>query len=266
MVFRKSKTNAVYFLVIAVSLVLSLTLSSCSPQETVVSGVEVLDGDTLRVSGQSFRIVGIDAPEIHEGDKPVGEYGQDAKYYLYWFASNFELSYEQKGKDSYGRILVYLFGKDRQTGAKYLYEASLAENGYARPLIYDSTSVSNYTKAIVDAYKRAYENKRGIFSKYDNTPVIDKTKASQLSSYKGKIVWLEMDVNNVIFSNDTYYIYSDFALVKIRSGEYNNLFNGYNLYGLKGRKVRFYGELWYDSYEGKYMIMLRAPFEIKILN
>lgn len=258
-----------YNLLVRVSLLLLISLffllASCSTQETLTD-VEVIDGDTLRVHGVSYRIIGIDAPETREGDKPIGEYGVDAKNYLYWFASNFELSYVSKGKDDYGRVLVYLFGKDRQMEKIYLYEASVTEQGYARPLIYDSTYVADYTKQIVDAYKKAYENRQGIFSKFDTAPVLDKSKASQLSAYKGKIVWLEMDVTDVKFSYNTYYIYSDFALVKIRNEEYKYIFSNYNLYGLKGRKVRFYGELWYDKNEGKYMIMLRAPFEIKIVN
>lgn len=248
-----------------VSLIVLTSLSlfySCQSAEQISKDIEVIDGDTLKFNGKTVRIIGIDAPETYSGgSKPVGEFGQDAKNYLYWFAANHTISIEPKGTDSYGRVLAYVFGTD-STGKKHLYEASLTELGYARPLLYRENYVASYTQGIIDAYKRAYENKRGIYSKLDNAPVI--TNKSNWTSYVGKIVYLEMQVSNVYKYSGTWYIVSDFAVIKIREDEYTYIFSNYNLYSLKNRVVRFYGELWND--EGKPTIMLRAPWEINVLN
>ncbi|MFN3692088.1 MAG: thermonuclease family protein [Fervidobacterium sp.] len=168
---------------------------------------------------------------------------------------------EPKGKDNYGRTLAYVFGKDNQ-GNKILYEASVTELGYARPLFYSENYVTNYGEQIINAYRRAYESKKGIFSKWETAPKI--TKTSAWSNYVGKIIWLEMDVSNVYKSSSVWYIVSDFAVVKIRDEEYSRIFGGYNLYSLTGKRVKFYGELWNDG--GKPTIMLRAPWEIVLLN
>lgn len=246
---------AIYLFIL---IVLLLTFSCQNPNQ-ILQQIEVVDGDTFKANSVTFRIIGIDTPETYSGSsKPIGEFGQDAKNYFKWFASNFNIIIEQKGQDNYGRKLVYVFGSDSQ-GKKYLYEASVTELGYARPLFYEDNYVKEYAEQIIKAYKKAYDEKLGIFSKLDTAPVINPEKEPWIS-YVGKIVYLEIFVKNIYKSGFTWYISSDSAIVKIREEEFKYLFRNFDLYSLKNKTVRFYGELWNDS--GKATILLRAPYEI----
>lgn len=249
----------------ALAFIASLTLLvvfSCQVLESA-HDIEVIDGDTFRYSGKTVRVIGIDAPETYSGGtKPVGEYGQDAKHYLYWFVANHEIIIEPRGVDSYGRTLAYVFGKDKD-GKTYLYEASVTELGFARPLFYSDNYVPDYGKKIVSAYRRAFEQRKGIYSKFETAPILTKESANWMT-YVGKIVFLEMDVINVYKYSGTWYITSNFAVVKLRDEEYRYIFENFNLYGLRGRKVRFYGELWNE--DGKPTMLLRAPWEIVVID
>lgn len=260
----KNKNYKLQAYLALVSLIfLIVLLNSCQPVQEVVSYIQVVDGDTLKANGNTVRIIGIDTPETYSGSsKPVGEFGQDAKNYLGWFISNLKISLEFKGQDDYGRKLAYVFGTDGSNN-KYLYEASVTELGYARPLFYSDNYVSEYAQMIINAYKSAYDKKLGIFSKWESAPVIT-SSTTNWSNYVGRIVWLDMNVENVYKYSGIWHITSTFATVKIRDEEYRYIFNNYNLYDLNNKKVKFYGELWND--EGKPTIMLRAPFEIVIEN
>ncbi|MGC8821090.1 MAG: thermonuclease family protein [Fervidobacterium sp.] len=252
-----------YLRLLILLMVLFIILYSCQSVQQIAGYIEVTDGDTLKINGIHVRIIGIDTPETYAGSsKPVGEYGQEAKSFLKWFVENLTISYEVKGQDNYGRKLAYVFGND-SAGHKYLYEASVTELGYARPLIYTDVYVKAYSDQIINAYVRAYEKRQGIFSKWNSAPTIN-SSTSNWTNYVGKIVWLEMFVKEVKKSPGIWEINSNFAKVKIRDEEYNYLFKNYNLFNLKDKTVRFYGELWNDN--GQPTIMLRAPFEIVPVN
>jgi len=225
----------------------------------------IIDGDTFKILKdgveQSVRVVGIDTPEIHESNKPIGEFGEEARQFLEEFAQQYEdkVYIKEVGKDSYGRILAYIFGKIDEDEYVF-YESSITEKGLARPLIYFDNDDKSLTPRIAEAYNEAFQNKVGIFSKWDSAPVL--TDAQNYKSYIGKIVYLQGKVTNVTHSNGWYNISSDWFKIEIRQGEYQYLFNNYDLTSLKGKTVRFYGELWDENEIPE--ILLRSPNEIVI--
>lgn len=90
------------------ALLLLLTPASVSAQTTVI------DGDTLRVDGQPFRISGIDAPEKVQwcdGDYPAGELSTRT---LEKLVQGGKVTCEPKGTDRYLRTLAvcYVDGVD----------------------------------------------------------------------------------------------------------------------------------------------------------
>ncbi|SHH56772.1 thermonuclease family protein [Thermosipho atlanticus] len=227
-----------------------------------VTVVSVVDGDTFKIleSSNSVRIIGIDTPEIHEGSKPIGEFGEDAKNYLENFVSKYDIYILKMGYDNYGRILAYVFGKvDEQNYA--FYESSILKAGLARPLIYFDNDDPYLTPKIVGGYNYAFEKKVGIFSKWSTAPIL--RSANNYLSYIGKIVFLEGTVQDVWSDSSFWHISSSWFTISIRKEEYYYFFNGYDLNNLKGKTVRFYGELW--EYNGEPEILLRSPNEIVIL-
>jgi len=89
----------------------------------------VLDGDTIALdNGETVRLIGVDAPEIHHSEIPVQRFGEEAAEFLRRFAEGFEctLEYEPDNlRDQYGRLLAYVFVEGR------LANAEIVRQGYA---------------------------------------------------------------------------------------------------------------------------------------
>jgi endonuclease YncB( thermonuclease family) len=80
----------------------NFVIKNLDNQETIVVD-RVIDGDTVVVEKQSYRLLGINTPER-------GEYlYAEAKKYLEENVMNISLTAESKGKDLYDRELVYLY-------------------------------------------------------------------------------------------------------------------------------------------------------------
>ncbi len=220
----------------------------------------IADGDTFYLDGKGYRVVGVDTPEIHNGGKPKGQLGEEAKEYFEWWVEEFHESVLSVGEDRYGRELVYLFGTDGS--AVYFYEASVTEMGLARPLIYEKNSVPDLIEDIVDAYRRAWKERKGIFSLWESAPVI--RGGSNWESYIGKIVWLEDRVESIFTTGELYIARGNFASFIARKDGYRCMFGDFDFRSLEGKTVRVYGELW--EYDGHPEIMVRAPFEIVVIH
>ncbi|WP_448376386.1 thermonuclease family protein, partial [Fervidobacterium sp.] len=217
-----------------------------------VNTADIRDGDTFKVGTQSYRLVGIDAPEVQAGSKPRGEYADESTEFLKNFVSsgNGYVRVINKGTDRYERYLVYLFNN---TGEKLYPEESL-KSGLSRPLLYQENVDARFTPRIVDAYRLAYQSRKGIFSNYETAQIIERTTPSK-DNYKGKIVWLKGQVTNVSRdSNGKYTLTLDdgWATVELRKEEYDYFVAPFDMYSLNNKLVKFYGELWPGDTSGTY--------------
>ncbi|HEX6958766.1 MAG TPA: thermonuclease family protein [Ferrovibrio sp.] len=73
------------------------------------SAVTVLDGDTLRIAGVSYRLHGIDAPEKRQYCRKNGLpwlCGQEAAAYLRGLIGRHAVSCAVRGRDRYGRMVA----------------------------------------------------------------------------------------------------------------------------------------------------------------
>ena len=119
----------------------------------------VIDGDTLVLSnGETVRLIGVDAPEIHHPEIPVQRFGKEAAEFLKRFAEGFEcmLEYEPNDlRDKYGRLLAYVFIEGR------LANAEIIRRGYG----YAYTRFPFSSRAeFISLEREARENQLGLWS------------------------------------------------------------------------------------------------------
>jgi len=101
---------------------LSPPIAGAQTEQVLVS--RVVDGDTIRIStGQSVRLIGIDAPEVTQ----VECFGREATQYLSNIILNQPVRLEKdvSETDRYGRLLRYIWLGDQ------LINESLVRDGYA---------------------------------------------------------------------------------------------------------------------------------------
>lgn len=103
----------------------------------------VVDGDTIFSNGKSYRIHGIDAPEMAQHG------GVAARVYLSNLIRRGQVSVEFMDKDRYGRPVVRLFSKGGDIGRR------MVEDGYARAYFHE-----DYRKHELQAKRQ----KRGLWA------------------------------------------------------------------------------------------------------
>lgn len=79
----------------------------------LIGPADITNGDTIKIAGRRIRLVGIDAPELHQTCKDAGGRNYDcgvvsAAQMRAHIASN-ALSCQPEGKDRYSRILAVCF-------------------------------------------------------------------------------------------------------------------------------------------------------------
>jgi endonuclease YncB( thermonuclease family) len=82
----------------------------------VIGTATVVDGDTLRIGGETFRLQGIDAPELAQtcGAWPAGE---EARRALVRLIDKQGVRCERTGTDRYGRTTAHCYAGETDLGA-----------------------------------------------------------------------------------------------------------------------------------------------------
>lgn len=112
-------------IILATAAVLFALLRRAQRTSRTIKVSSVIDGDTIYTSGRSYRIHGIDAPEMTQ---PGGE---AAKAHLSRLIQGRHVSVEFTDTDKYGRPVVRLFSKDGDIGR------CMVEDGYARAYFHE---------------------------------------------------------------------------------------------------------------------------------
>ena len=99
-----------YSLLFVGALSLTLFISVTTTAAEVIAGrAQIIDGDTIDVSGQRIRLFGIDAPEMKQSCSASGKAwscGQNATFALSAIIERQWVYCRQKDKDRYGRIVA----------------------------------------------------------------------------------------------------------------------------------------------------------------
>lgn len=140
-------------------------------QETPAAKVElfpvvsIVDGDTIKVDingiVEIIRLIGIDTPEVVDPRKPVECFGVEAsnkaKEILAGQSVRLEADPTQGDRDSYGRLLRYVFLSDGRNFNKLM-----IEQGYAHEYTYNLPY--KYQTEFKQAENYARENKLGLWA------------------------------------------------------------------------------------------------------
>lgn len=137
-----------YFLVVVVYLILNTPLAYSSD-------IQVTDGDTIKINGIKFRLLGIDAPELNQkciGNKNVEwDCGKCAKAFLEGIISVNEVTCESQGEDKYKRTIAICYANEKEINQEII------KAGYA-------IAYRQYSSRYVEDEKLAKEHKKGIWA------------------------------------------------------------------------------------------------------
>jgi micrococcal nuclease len=163
------------FLVLAVILSMALLVSCRSADSVSVS--TVIDGDTIRISGDiSVRYLGIDTPETGE------PYYHQARDYnatlLRW--KNVTLQIDTTDKDVHSRLLRYVYAD------KVLVNAELVKQGYALVYARNKFPDNKYYDVFKNALDDAVRLKKGIWSQKSHPKLANKGDYYLPSSVQNK--------------------------------------------------------------------------------
>jgi endonuclease YncB( thermonuclease family) len=111
-----------------------LTDITDAPGAIVAGGVEVTDGDTIRIQGERIRIENIDTPELGSGAECLAERrlaDRALEHAAQLFAQGGEIRVARNGQDQYGRTLARL-SIDGQDFGRAMVSAGYAESWTGR--------------------------------------------------------------------------------------------------------------------------------------
>lgn len=127
----------------------------------------VVDGDTIVIDydgeDTKVRLIGIDTPESVSNDSDSNvEWGDKASAYTKKLLANetVYLEFDKEKQDRYGRLLAYVYLKDREDDCKMLNQA-LVQNGYARAAYYSPNG--KYRETFEELEEKAEKQKKGFW-------------------------------------------------------------------------------------------------------
>ena len=130
--------------------------------------VEVIDGDTIRArisdTIETIRLVGIDTPETKHPTKGVQCFGPQATAFvtrLLPVGTMVRIERDAEARDSYGRLLLYVFRSNN--GQEIFVNHEIVLRGFARPLNIEPNS--RYHAQFVAAAFAAQHDARGLWAR-----------------------------------------------------------------------------------------------------
>jgi endonuclease YncB( thermonuclease family) len=140
----------IFKLPILMALIVAAASDSAPAYGVAVAG----DGDSLKIAGISFRLFGIDAPELHQScsrDSKKWECGAEAKTHLQQLVTGKEVRCVPVGTDQYDRVVARCITRDTDLNK------AMIDSGYA-------VAFRKYSLEYVDAERSAKARRVGLWA------------------------------------------------------------------------------------------------------
>jgi micrococcal nuclease len=146
---------------------INLSLATTTPNTVGVyyNVTKVTDGDTIHIAmdgrDEKVRLIGINTPETVDPRRPVECFGKEASDYMKDIAQGkivrLEYDESQSSRDTYGRILAYVYLEDGQ-----MINRKMVAEGYAYEYTY--MTPYRYQKDFRNLQRLAQTSKRGLWA------------------------------------------------------------------------------------------------------
>lgn len=143
------------------------------PGQEVYRVERVVDGDTLKLSGgERVRLIGVDTPEVHYGDKllrdakrqksdikTIQALGRKASAFTKGLCGgkNVTLEFDVQKRDKYGRLLAYVYLEDGT-----FVNAKILEEGYGQVMTIPPNV--RYADRFLELQRQARDGRKGLWS------------------------------------------------------------------------------------------------------
>ena len=220
----------------------------------------VYDGDTIKVKfadGHSckVRLIGVDAPELSALNLSKRFKAFMSKRFAFsnLYRREVKLAFDRELKDSYGRILAYVWTEE--VGLFNLY---IIREGFASALLYFPFR-EDYRQQFQAAEKAARRDKKGIWHQIPYPRI----KADQLAGYIGKIVTVVFNCHRLNRKRKLLFLApSDRKLSAVIPLEYISAFPSID--NFLGKTLAVTGLL--EQYKSQFQIFVFLPPQIKLEN
>jgi micrococcal nuclease len=250
-----NKVIFLYFLLIG-------AIVGCTQQADIISGVEIIDGDTFRlVTGDTVRLIGIDAPELSQ---PGGVLSREYLAHLIC-GKRVTLEKGHEDRDNYNRLLRFVYIND------LCINEEMIRQGYAEARYLPENPIREYYVQLEIEAETARAGLWGdnVFQprsqlNWDGLPVITWSDAHK---YYNQYVIVEGTIVNTYNSGIVCFLnfhtnYSYFTAV-IFASDFPG-FAGPPEFLYSGKTVQIIGII--QEYNGSPEIIVKTPDQIKILD
>jgi micrococcal nuclease len=248
---------------IFLQVILLCAIVGCTQQVTTISGVEIIDGDTFRLTnGDTIRLIGIDAPELSQ---PGGEVSR--KYLAHLILGKpITLEKGHEDRDKYHRLLRFVYIND------LCINEEMIRQGYAEARYLSENPIRDY---YLQLEIQAEAARAGLWSDNifqprfnlgwdSNLPVIDWVNADD---YYNQYVIIEGIIINTYNSGTVCFLNFhknyQYCTAVIFACDIPGFPDSPDTYYL-GRKVQIIGII--REYKGSPEIIVKTPEQIKILS
>ena len=246
--------------VLAVAVLFILCAMPCFAQQVLTKPVtEVIDGDTIVIDGgNKLRYVLVNTPEVGAA------FGAEATALNKSLVAGKTVKAEicpAKPLDKYNRNLVWVTANGVPVNEK-LVEAGLA-------VVFDERVCNLHGRAekLWKLAIAAYDAKRGIWSKVDNTPIDHKAAINhdkQWRKVSGAVYKIQPSQSSVWINFSADWRSSGFSVRILKEDLPRFAAAGIDVNSLTGRKVQVFGRIRKERRHGPY-ITIRSPSQLKLL-